>query len=76
VPQPITVPRALFIVDPREIILRTIFLFVCESHLYLQTVRVHSANGVIIEACRGALSSTPPHLTGAKPRVSVGKKTY
>jgi hypothetical protein len=43
---------------------------------YLQTVRVHLANGVTREACRGALSSTSPHLTGSKPCVSVGKMTY
>jgi hypothetical protein len=43
---------------------------------YLQTVRVHSANGVTREACRGALSSTSPHVTGSKPCVSVGKMTY
>jgi hypothetical protein len=38
---------------------------------YLQTARVHSANGVTREACRGALSSTSPHLTDSKPYVSV-----
>jgi hypothetical protein len=43
---------------------------------YLQTVRVHSANGVTREACRGALSSTSPNLTGSKPCVSVEKMTY
>jgi hypothetical protein len=30
----------------------------------------------VTEACRGALSSTPPYLTGSRPRVSVGNKTY
>jgi hypothetical protein len=30
----------------------------------------------VTEACRGALSSTPPYLTGPRPRVSVGNKTY
>jgi hypothetical protein len=30
----------------------------------------------VTEACRGALSNTPPYLTGPRPRVSVGNKTY
>jgi hypothetical protein len=29
----------------------------------------------VVEACRGALSSTPPYLTGSRPRVSVGNKS-
>jgi hypothetical protein len=29
----------------------------------------------VTEACRGELSSTPPYLTGPRPRVSVGNKT-
>jgi hypothetical protein len=52
------------------------FVFFFGIPFYLQTVRVHSANGVTSEACRGALSSTSPHLTGSKPCVSVGKMTY
>jgi hypothetical protein len=38
------------------------------------TGSLHSA--VIIEACRAALSIIPPHLTGAKSHVSVGKKKF
>jgi hypothetical protein len=30
---------------------------------------------VVVEACRGELSSTPPYRTGSKPRVSVGNKS-
>jgi hypothetical protein len=29
----------------------------------------------VTEACKGAPSSTPPYLTGPRPRVSVGNKT-
>jgi hypothetical protein len=53
-----------------------VFFFVFGIPFYLQTVRIHSANGVTREACRGALSSTSSHLTGSKPCVSVGKIVY
>jgi hypothetical protein len=30
----------------------------------------------VTEECSGLLSSTPPYLTGPRPRVSVGIKAY
>jgi hypothetical protein len=44
--------------------------------IYFQSVHifVHSSNGVIKLAWRGALNSTPPYETGTMPMLAVGEK--
>jgi hypothetical protein len=44
--------------------------------IYLQSVHifVHSSNGVIKLAWRGALSSTPPYEPGTMPMLAAGKR--
>jgi hypothetical protein len=52
------------------------------NYLFLNSILFANYTGTfsklcnVTEACRGALSSTPPYLTGSRPRVSVRNKTY
>jgi hypothetical protein len=62
------------ITSPRFVI--KIGHFFCNFPFYLQAahIYVHSANGMIKMAWRGALNSTPPWETGTVPMMAAGKK--
>jgi hypothetical protein len=51
-------------------------LFFCNPILFANCTGTFNKLCNVTEGCRGALSSTPPYLTGSRPRVSVGNKTY
>jgi hypothetical protein len=55
---------------------RLISFIFFKSHFICNLYRYISKWCNVVEACRRTLSSTPPYLTGSRPRVSVGNKTY